>query len=107
MIIDELTVGMVQTRCYILSPEGGQECIVIDPGDEAARILKAAGNRKIAAILLTHGHFDHIGAVRELLMQNAECRMQNYPLRREKKICRQQIFPKAQESLFMSQMHRC
>ena len=40
MIIDELTVGMVQTRCYILSPEGGQECIVIDPGDEASRILK-------------------------------------------------------------------
>ena len=78
MIIDELTVGMVQTRCYILSPEGGQECIVIDPGDEAARILKAAGNRKIAAILLTHGHFDHIGAVRELL--NSELRIQNSEL---------------------------
>ena len=73
MIIDELTVGMVQTRCYILSPEGGQECIVIDPGDEAARILKAAGNRKIAAILLTHGHFDHIGAVGALCAaRNAE-----------------------------------
>ena len=78
MIIDELTVGMVQTRCYILSPEGGQECIVIDPGDEAARILKAAGNRKIAAILLTHGHFDHIGAVQELL--NSELRIQNSEL---------------------------
>ena len=66
MRIDELTVGPVQTRCYLLSEEDGQECIVIDPGDEAARIRKAAGNRKIAAILLTHGHFDHIGAVREL-----------------------------------------
>ena len=85
MIIDELTVGMVQTRCYILSPEGGQECIVIDPGDEAARILKAAGNRKIAAILLTHGHFDHIGAVGALCAaRNAECRMQNAELKDEK-----------------------
>ena len=66
MEIVELTVGMVQTRCYILSKEGGQECIVIDPGAEAARIRKAAGGKRIAAILLTHGHFDHIGAVREL-----------------------------------------
>ena len=81
MRIDELTVGPVQTRCYVLSKEDGQECIVIDPGDEAKRIRKAAGDRKIAAILLTHGHFDHIGAVRELL--NSEFRIQNSELSAE------------------------
>ena len=67
MLIDELTVGIVQTCCYILGREDGQECIVIDPGAEAKRIRKHVGDRKIAAILLTHGHFDHIGAVRELM----------------------------------------
>lgn len=66
MRIDELTVGMIQTRCYILSREGGTECAVIDPGAEAERIRKAAGGKRIAAILLTHGHFDHIAAVRDL-----------------------------------------
>ena len=67
MDIQEITVGMVQTRCYILGKENGQTCIVIDPGDEAERIRRKAGDRKIEAILLTHGHFDHIGAVRELM----------------------------------------
>jgi len=70
MEIREVTVGIVQTCCYIVGPEGGKECLVIDPGDEAERIRKAAGDRRIAGILLTHGHFDHIGAVRELV--NAE-----------------------------------
>ena len=67
MQVNELTVGIVQTRCYILSREGRQDCIVIDPGAEANRIRKAAGGKKIAAILLTHGHFDHIGAVEPLI----------------------------------------
>ncbi len=84
MIIDELTVGIVGTCCYILSQEDGQECIVIDPGAEAARIRKHIGDRKIAAILLTHGHFDHIGAIRELAAQeslNSEFRIQNSELK--------------------------
>ena len=67
MRIDELTVGILPTRCYIVSGDDSRECLVIDPGDEADRIRKAAGGRTIAAILLTHGHFDHIGGVSGLM----------------------------------------
>ena len=70
MRIQTLTVGPVGTCCYILSREGRDDCLVIDPGDEAARIRKAAAEKKIAAILLTHGHFDHIGAVRDLMAED-------------------------------------
>ena len=66
MIIRTLTVGMVATCCYILSREDASECVVVDPGDEPERILRAADGRRVAAILLTHGHFDHIGAVSAL-----------------------------------------
>lgn len=67
MKIQELTVGPVQTCCYILYNENERECIVIDPGDEPERIRSAAGGRRIAAILLTHGHFDHIGGIAALM----------------------------------------
>ncbi len=67
MHILTLTVGPIATCCYIVSREGREDCIVIDPGAEAGRIRKAAGGKAISAILLTHGHFDHIAAIRELM----------------------------------------
>ncbi len=67
MNIRTVTVGIVGTHCYILWEDGREDCVLIDPGDEAARIRRATEGRRIAAILLTHGHFDHIGAVRPLM----------------------------------------
>lgn len=54
------TVGLLGTCCYILWQDGREDCVVIDPGADAASIRKACGGRRIAAILLTHGHFDHM-----------------------------------------------
>ena len=67
MVIKSGVVGPVATCCYILSREDRPDCIVIDPGAEAERIRRAADGKKRAAVLLTHGHFDHIGAVSALM----------------------------------------
>jgi glyoxylase-like metal-dependent hydrolase (beta-lactamase superfamily II) len=63
-----LTVGLVQENCYILRRDGGDRALVVDPGDEAPRILAAIEEMGVGveAILLTHTHFDHVGAVAPL-----------------------------------------
>ena len=65
MLIKTLPVGQLETNCYIVGNENTLECVVIDPGDEANTILNyiESCKYKCVAILLTHGHFDHVGAV--------------------------------------------
>ena len=65
MLIKTLTVGNLETNCYIVTNESLMECVVIDPGDESNTILDyIESNRlKCKAILLTHGHFDHVSAL--------------------------------------------
>ena len=67
-----LCVGNLGTCCYIVWDDASDACVVIDPGEEADRIRCACEGRRIEAILLTHGHFDHIGAVAELAKDGAE-----------------------------------
>lgn len=64
MNIEILTVGSFETNCYILEKSGS--LIIIDPGSSPRRIITAVGERHPEAILLTHGHFDHTGAVDKL-----------------------------------------
>ena len=63
-----LPLGDYQTNTYLAWEETSDTCVVIDPGYEAETILRAAeeAGKKITAILLTHGHFDHVGAVRSI-----------------------------------------
>ena len=59
------TVGLVQENCFLLRRDGSESALIVDPGDEAPVILNAVDELgvKIEAILVTHCHFDHIGAV--------------------------------------------
>ena len=65
MDVRMFTVGMVQENCFFAWPDGAERAIVIDPGEEAERLLGALDSLglTVEAILLTHTHFDHIGAV--------------------------------------------
>lgn len=67
MKIITLPLGQLETNCYLVSDEHGVAA-AIDPADNAPAILRAAQTQgqTIRAILLTHGHFDHVGAVRAL-----------------------------------------
>lgn len=69
MKIDSIMVGPIMTNCYLLSDETAGVCALIDPGDEADRVLDMVSRSGCALqyILLTHGHFDHTTAVRPIL----------------------------------------
>ncbi len=60
------TVGQVQENCFVVRERGASSAIIVDPGDESERLLAALQDlevQTVEAILVTHTHFDHIGAV--------------------------------------------
>lgn len=65
MLIKTIPVGQLEENCYVVTNEATLESVVIDPGDEANTILDYLESNKLkcVAIMLTHGHFDHVGAV--------------------------------------------
>jgi hydroxyacylglutathione hydrolase len=65
MDVRMLTVGPVQENCFVARRDGADRAVIVDPGDEADRILHVVDELGVGidAILLTHTHFDHIGAV--------------------------------------------
>lgn len=72
--IKKFVVGIMSTNCYLI--ENGLHSIIIDPGDQAESIIEYLNqnNLRIIAILLTHGHFDHIGAI-DTLVSMYKCKV--------------------------------
>jgi hydroxyacylglutathione hydrolase len=65
MDVRMFTVGQIAENCFMFRRDGSERALIVDPGDEPERILDAAGELGVTVegILLTHTHFDHIGAV--------------------------------------------
>ena len=68
MILKKLVVGPLASNCYIAGSESNKEGMIIDPGDETEVILRNVKDLELAIkfIVLTHGHIDHIGALKEV-----------------------------------------
>jgi hydroxyacylglutathione hydrolase len=66
--VEMLTVGAIAENCFLLRRAGSDRLLVVDPGEEEERILAAveATRAEVEAILITHCHFDHVGAVAPL-----------------------------------------
>ena len=64
MVVEKVVVGSLETNCYIVIKDN--HALIIDPGDEANKIINKIGNLIVDGILITHFHFDHIGALNEL-----------------------------------------
>ncbi|MGC0363914.1 hydroxyacylglutathione hydrolase [Rhodococcus sp. 27YEA15] len=67
MLVTGFPAGMFQTNCYILAQDGSRECVVVDPGQDAAEPLfefLGSEDLTVTAVLLTHGHLDHVWSAR-------------------------------------------
>ncbi len=69
MQVDCVVVGPLDENCYILKKNN--TCLVIDPGDDYLKIKEKIGNNKVLGVLITHSHFDHVGALRNFLTKRS------------------------------------
>ena len=83
MDIKVLVVGALQENCYVCSI--GNNAFIVDPGDEADRIIDACMGKNVVEIIVTHHHFDHVGALDEIkkyfkLEENVKSGMFDYEI---------------------------
>lgn len=69
MEIKKVVTGYLDENCYLLIKDGN--CLVVDPGDEYNKIKDEIGDNKVLGVLITHSHFDHIGALRNFLTKRS------------------------------------
>jgi len=66
LAVERLTLGALETNCWLVSASEGGPLVVIDPASEPDALLAALKGRAVSVVVLTHGHFDHLGAAAAL-----------------------------------------
>ena len=69
MKVETVITGVLDENCYILIKDGN--CLVVDPGSDYPKIKEKIGDNKVLGVLITHSHFDHIGALRNFLTKKS------------------------------------
>lgn len=69
MDIKKIVTGTLDENCYVLIKNG--TCLVVDPGADYNNIREVVGDNKVLGVLITHSHFDHIGALRNFLTKRS------------------------------------
>ena len=69
MEVKTVVTGYLDENCYLLIQNG--TCLVVDPGDDFNKIRAEIGDNKVLGVLITHSHFDHIGALRNFLTKRS------------------------------------
>jgi glyoxylase-like metal-dependent hydrolase (beta-lactamase superfamily II) len=67
VVLRRVAVGPLDTNCWAVHAVGSREALVVDPGDEPARLLDAFADLHLVAAVLTHAHFDHVLALPDLV----------------------------------------
>ena len=77
MEIKKIVTGALEENCYVLSKDG--TCLIVDPGSDSKNIKELVGDDKIIGVLVTHAHFDHIGAFLDAFLQRFSAGVQEKP----------------------------
>lgn len=67
MNVEKIETGYLKENCYIISRNN--TCLIVDPGDNFSDIKDLIGNKKVLAVLITHYHFDHVGALDDIIKE--------------------------------------
>jgi hydroxyacylglutathione hydrolase len=67
LLVERLVLGALDTNCWLVADGRGGPLAVVDPAGEATRLLASIAGRPVAHVVLTHGHFDHLGAAADVV----------------------------------------